>query len=250
MEQALLILAGIFFVVAFAYASVGLGGGSSYTALMTIFGLSITAIPFISLSLNLMVTTVGSYNFIRKGHARLKLILPFVITSIPMSYIGGMLKLPKDVFYWVLMLSLMLVALRIYFSPSTSMSFQLGAKGKLIVSLIAGSILGLIAGIAGIGGGIYLIPLILVLGLGNEKEAAACGVIFVWLNSLSGLISRAQYNFIDITGYYPLFIAVLAGGALGSFMGATKFSSQLMNKILGVIILVAIFFLARKLFFS
>jgi len=229
------------------YSSVGLGGGSSYTALMALLGVSTLAIPMISLSLNICVTTVGSFNFIRNGHARTKLILPFLISSIPMAYLGGSLRLPKELFYWILLLSLAFVAVRIYLWKDTAIKLNIDQKSKIIISLIAGSVLGLIAGIVGIGGGIYLVPLIIILGLGTQKEAAACGIIFIWLNSWSGLISRLQYNSIDLTDYLPLIAAVLAGGLSGSFMGAVKFSPRTMEKVLGAVIVTAIIFLTRKI---
>ena len=239
-------LAVLFFMVAFTYSSVGLGGGSSYTALMAIFGMSTLAIPMISLSLNLIVTSVGSFNFIRNKHGKIKLIVPFLLSSMPMAYLGGALKLPKEVFYWVLLLSLVFVAIRIYFWQSTTIKLNIDQKGKIIISLLAGSILGLVAGIVGIGGGIYLVPLIIILGLGTEKEAAACGAIFIWLNSFSGLLSRFQYNPIVLTSYIPLIIAVFAGGSLGSFMGSFKLSPKLMEKILGAVIIFAIVLLTKK----
>ncbi len=239
-------LAVLFFIVAFTYSSVGLGGGSSYTALMAIFGMNTLAIPMISLSLNLVVTSVGSFNFIRNKHARIKLIIPFLISSMPMAYLGGALKLPKEIFYWVLLLSLVFVAIRIYFWQNATLKLNIDQRGKIFISLLAGSVLGLVAGIVGIGGGIYLVPLIIILGLGTQKEAAACGAVFIWLNSFSGLLSRFQYNSIDLTNYIPLIVAVLAGGTLGSFMGSFKFSPKAMEKILGTVIIVAIIFLSRK----
>ena len=240
-------IAILFFIVAFVYSSVGLGGGSSYTALMAILGFSTLTIPMVSLTLNFLVTLIGSYNFIRFKHARIKLILPFIVTSIPMAYLGGALQLPKELFYWVLLLSLIFVAIRIYFWSNVSLTLDLSDKGKTVIALMSGAILGLIAGIVGIGGGIYLVPLIILLGLGSAKEAAAAGVIFIWVNSLAGLISRFQYNAIDLTEYIPLIIAVIIGGSLGSFVGAAKYSPNVMEKVLGVIILVAIGFLVRKL---
>lgn len=239
-------LAALFFIVAFTYSSVGLGGGSSYTALMAIFGMNILSIPMISLSLNLFVTSVGSFNFLINKHGKIKLILPFLISSMPMAYLGGTLKLPKEIFYWVLLISLIFVALRLYCWKNATFDLNLDQKEKIIISLVAGSVLGLVAGIVGIGGGIYLVPLIIILGLGTEKEAAACGAIFIWLNSFSGLLSRLQYNSIDLTEHIPLIVAVLAGGFLGSFMGSFKFSSKSMDKILGVVIIVAILFLTKK----
>jgi len=241
------ILAGFFFIVALAYSSVGLGGGSSYTALMAIFGASFLVIPTITLTLNLFVTTIGSFNFIRKKHARLQLILPFFISSIPMSYVGGSLKLPKDIFYWILLITLIFVALRIYVWEKTSLKLNIGKAQQIIFSLITGAVLGLIAGIVGIGGGIYLVPLIIVFGLGTEKEAAACGSIFIWVNSMSGLIARLQYNPINIKDFIPLIVAVVLGGVVGSHMGSAKFKPRTMQKVLGGIIIVAIAFLARKI---
>ncbi len=243
-------LASLFFLVAFTYSSVGLGGGSSYTALMAIFGMNTLEIPMISLTLNLFATTVGSYNFVRNNHAKLRLILPFLISSIPMAYVGGALSLPKEIFYFILLTSLVLVAARLYIWEHTTVKFKLSQVGKLSISLIVGSILGLIAGVVGIGGGIYLVPIIIILGLGTEKEAAACGVIFVWINSLSGLIARLQYNSIDLTNYIHLISAVLVGSALGSFMGSFKYSPKTMQKILGVVIIIAISLLTKKVFLT
>jgi uncharacterized membrane protein YfcA len=243
------ILAALFFTVALVYSSVGLGGGSSYTALMAITGVSYVAIPTISLTLNLFVTSVGSFNFIRKKHARFDLILPFFIASIPMSYLGGSLKLPKEIFYWILLVSLIFVAVRIYAWENASLKLNIGKTQQVILSLIAGAVLGFVAGTVGIGGGIYLVPLIIILGLGSAKEAAACGAVFIWVNSLSGLIARFQYHPFDLTAYLPLISAVLIGGYLGSLMGASKFSLRTMEKLLGGIIVVAVIFLSKKILF-
>ena len=237
----------LFFLISLIYSSVGLGGGSSYTALMAIFGFSTLAIPMVSLSLNLFVTTIGSYNFLRYKHGNFKLIIPFLISSMPMAYLGGSLSLSRDIFYWILLISLLFVAMRIFFGDNISLALRLSSRNKIIISLIVGGLLGLIAGIVGIGGGIYLVPLIIILGLGSEKEAAACGAIFTWLNSFSGLVSRLQHNAIDLTNYIPIIIAVVAGGIIGSYIGAVKLSARTMDKILGVVILVAIAFLIQKI---
>ena len=241
------LIAALFFFIAFIYTSVGLGGGSSYTALMAILGFNTVAIPLLSLVLNLFASTIGAFNFFRYGHARIKLILPFLVSSIPMAYLGGALVIPKQMFYWLLLVSLMFVAARIYFWKTTSLQLDLSKRQKISVAVISGGILGLIAGIVGIGGGIYLVPLIIILGLGSEKEAAACGAIFVWLNSASGLVSRLQYNTIDLMEYLPCILAVLAGAALGSFLGSSRLKAKSMEKLLGIIVVVAIVLLARKI---
>ena len=240
------LLAIIFAIVAFFYASVGLGGGSSYTALLAIFGAGAVTIPMVSLTLNVLVTTIGSIVFLSQRHARLRLIAPFLITSIPMAYVGGMLHLPKKLFYLVLLVSLAFAAMRIYF-PKKTKPLPLNDRGKFFLALGCGAVLGLIAGIAGIGGGVYLVPLILLLGLGTAKEAAASGAFFIWVNSVAGLAARLQYNSIDLHPYLPLIFAVLGGGLLGSYMGAVKFSPMRMQKMLGTILLVAICFMLRKM---
>ncbi len=244
------LIAFLFFLIALAYSAVGLGGGSSYTALMFILGFSTLVIPTVSLTLNLFVTSVGSFNFIRNKHAKLKLILPFLVASIPMAYLGGSLQLPKEVFYWILLASLLFVVARIYLWENMSLQLNLSERERLVVSIASGGVLGLIAGIAGIGGGIYLVPLIIILGLGTAKQAAACGVIFIWLNSASGLVARAQHNPINLSDYIPIVIAVLTGGLIGSYFGAGKLSPKIMEKILGAIIIVAIGLLVRKLLIS
>jgi len=240
----------LFFFIALIYSSVGLGGGSSYTALMAILGFGTTAIPMISLSLNLVVTSIGSVQFIRQGHGRLKLILPFLITSVPMSYLGGALQLPKAVFYWLLFVSLLFVAARIYLWQETAFKLQLNQRQMFLAALLSGSLLGLVSGIVGIGGGIYLVPLIIIFGLGSGKEAAAAGAVFTFINSLAGLVSRLQYNRVEMTEYLPLLAAVIAGGLIGSYIGAVRFSPKTLEKVLGVIILAAILALGRRLISS
>lgn len=242
------LIAGIFFIIAFAYSSVGLGGGSSYTALMAIFGFNYLVIPTLSLALNMIVTTISSFNFIRHKHARLRLITPFLLPSIPMSYLGGSLKLPKEIFLWILLLTLVSVAVRIYLFKDTTIKSVFSQNQTRLISVLAGAILGLVSGIVGIGGGVYLVPLIIILGLGSEKEAAATGALFIWINSLSGLAARLQYNPIQLENYIPILFAVIIGGGIGSYFGSKNLPANVMQKILGGVILLAIIFLAKKLF--
>jgi len=242
------LVATVFFIVALAYASVGLGGGSSYAALMVVFGFGAATIPNLSLLLNLIVATVGSYNYIRHGHLRLRLLWPFVVLSLPMAWLGGALQVSETLFRILLTLSLMIVLLRIYAWRETSLRLRFNRVQYLALALVSGALLGLLAGIVGIGGGIFLVPLILVFGLGDMKQAAASGVVFVWLNSLVGLVSRSQYNFVDFSLYLPLIAAVMAGGAIGSFLGSAKIEARVMEKILGVVIAIAVLLLGRSLF--
>lgn len=240
------LMAFIFCCVAYLYSSVGLGGGTSYTALLVLFGAGPQIIPTISLTLNILVTTVGAIVFLARGYGRISLITPFLISSIPMAYIGGLLQLPKLIFYVLLLVSLCLAAWRIYFPGKVLLNLKLNDRVRVISALICGAILGLLAGIVGIGGGIYLVPLVILLGLGTEKEAAACGAIFVWANSISGLAARLQYSEVDIISYGVLIIAVGVGGLAGSLSGALKFSPKTMQKMLGSVLVVAVFFMGKK----
>ncbi len=240
-------IAAVFLLVAIAYAAVGLGGGSSYAALMVVFGFSSLSIPNLSLLLNLLVTTVSCFNFIRRGHLRLDLITPFIILSLPMAWLGGTLQVPEQVFKLLMSLSLMVVLVRIYAWKNTAIDYRFNRRQVILIALTMGALLGFLAGVIGIGGGIFLIPTILLLGLGSMKQAAACGLVFVWLNSLAGLISRSQYNFVDFSGYLPLIIAVLLGGTVGSLIGSSKIDSRSLEKLLGLVIVVAVFLLLRSL---
>ena len=243
-----LILSIIFFIVSFLYSSVGLGGGSSYTAILAILNVNYLAIPTITLALNLCVTTVSNFNYIKNKHLRIHLFIPFLIASVPFSYLGGTLILPKGVFWSVLLFCLFLVAIRIYFFKTLSFDFNFTKSQQTVVSVFFGAFLGFIAGVTGLGGGIFLIPFIIIFGLGNVKEAAACGAAFIWVNSLSGILARTQYNTIDIHYYLPVIGSVVLGGILGSHLGASYFKPRTMEKILGGIVIVAMILISQKIF--
>jgi uncharacterized membrane protein YfcA len=245
MEIALPIL---FFFVALIYSSVGLGGGSSYTAIMAIFSISYYIIPTTSLTMNLIVTFIGMINFWRNGHGRLDLIVPFLVTSVPMAYLAGTLALPEKNFQVLLLVTLIIVVLRIFLLNDLKFSFQLSGFKKWIFIIGLGGILGFVSGAVGIGGGIYLVPLIIMFGLGSEKEAAAAGAMFIWVNSLAGVIARAQTGTFDPEFIMPLAGAVAIGGIAGSYLGSSKFNAKTIQRIMGVVIIVAIIFLLRKIF--
>ena len=237
----------LFLFVAFIYSSVGLGGGSSYTALMAIFGISYLIIPTTSLALNLIVTSIGVINFWRNGHGRLGLIGPFILTSIPMAYLAGTLPLSENIFQLLLLITLMLVVIRIYFFNNLQFSFQLSGVKKWVFILGLGAVLGFVAGAVGIGGGIYLVPLIIMFGLGSEKEAAAAGAMFIWVNSLAGVIARSQSGMFDAGFILPLAGAVIVGGFGGSYLGAVRFDAKTIQKVMGAIVIIAIIFLLRDI---
>jgi uncharacterized membrane protein YfcA len=237
----------LFLFVAFIYSSVGLGGGSSYTAIMAIMGVSYIMIPTTSLTLNLVVTFIGMINFWRNGYGRLNLVGPFLITSIPMAYLGGSLDIPEFIFQIILMSTLLLVVARIYIINGLTLSYQLSDTQKWVMTFGIGAALGFIAGAVGIGGGIYLVPLIIMFGLGTEKEAAAAGAMFIWANSLVGIMARYQSGTFNLDFMLPLIGAVLIGGFAGSYFGSVKYNPKTIQRIMGIIILIAVSFLLKEM---
>ena len=237
----------LFFFVSFFYSSVGLGGGSSYTAIMAIAGINYQLIPTTSLTLNLGVTFIGMINFWRAGYGRINLVAPFLITSIPMSYLAGSIQLPELVFQVILTATLLLVVSRIYFFDRLDIAYELSNIQKWLLAIFLGSFLGFIAGAVGIGGGIYLVPLIIMFGLGTIKEASAAGAMFIWFNSFAGLLPRLQSGTYDIKFITPLVFAVLLGGFVGSHFGSVRFDSIYIQKIMSAIIIIAIIFLIQRI---
>jgi uncharacterized membrane protein YfcA len=235
--------------IAFAYSSVGLGGGSSYTALLTIVGFTYTLIPSFSLALNTVVTLGATFQFARRGHLKMSILAPFILTSIPAAFVGGSLALSEDVFRILLMVSLLAVAGRIYLWKDPAFKLPQTRAFRLGLSLVLGLILGFVAGTVGIGGGIYLVPIIILTGIGSAKEAGAAGAAFILINSVVGLAARARVVDLPMDQFLPLAAAVLVGGLLGSHYGSGQWKPRTLQKVLGNIILVAIVLLARKIFF-
>lgn len=243
------ILPVLFFIVAFVYGSVGLGGGTAYTAILSLVGVPIALIPPTAQSMNVIVSSAGSYQYTRSGYLRARLILPAIITSVPMAYLGGSLNLSKHVFLFVLWLTLLLVGIRLTMLRHIHWRFTPSPGLALLSIALISALLGLIAGIVGIGGGIYLVPILLVMNLATAKEAAACGAVFVLLNSLTGFVARILHHMIDWQQLIPLAVAVLLGGTLGAFFGAKRFSTALLEKILILIVFAAWLGISKRLFF-
>ncbi len=211
-----MILVGSFFVIALLYATVGFGGGSSYIALLALENTPYTVIPKISLLCNLLVVSMGSYHFIKRKHFSKDLILPFVLSSAPMAFLGGLYKIEEKTFFMILTSSLILSGLRLLF-VSDKMKDQIKPPGFLL-SFGIGALLGLLSGLVGIGGGIFLSPLLINMGWARSKEAAAVASFFILINSLTGLGGQfyKELSFPDLGNYLGLFLAVLIGGQIGA----------------------------------
>ena len=232
------VLAAGFFFIALIYSSVGLGGGSSYTALLTLFGASHRVVPGVSLTLNVLVASTSALAYLRAGHVRPRVILPFVITSIPAAYLGGRIPLAERPFLILLAGSLVLIAALLLTWKPPETRRALPRPARIATSLVIGAVLGLLSGLVGIGGGIFLIPLILLLGLADAKEAAATGAVFIVLNSLAGLAAHLE-RLPALSTIAPLLIAVFAGAVLGGHLGARRYSRRAVQRVLAVVLLVA-----------
>ena len=240
METFPLWLPTAFFFIALFYSMVGFGGGSSYLAVLALAGLPYRSIPTVSLFCNLIVTIGGCWNFYRGGHFEAKAVLPFVIFSIPMAYLGGRMTIGKEVFSILLGISLLVAALRMFLPEhSFERSKEISWATAWRIGLPTGGLLGFLAGLVGIGGGIFLSPFLLFLKWVNVKEASAAASFFIMVNSLSGLLGQAQKGTVQTYLLLPLGISVLLGGQIGSRLGAYRLSKVSLNRILGALILYA-----------
>ncbi len=238
----------LFLIIALVYSSVGFGGGSSYIAALALFGYPYESIPVIALICNLIVVSGGVYLFRKNGHFKWKLFWPFGVTSIPMAYIGGSIPISKEVFLLLLASCLFLVALRLLLVKRINRNYEEYKLPSVPIALLLGSVLGLLAGMVGIGGGIFLAPLLLYSRWGLPKQIAATAAMFILLNSLAGLAGQLAkgVNFVEVTNHWPLFLAVLIGGQIGSRLGSgTILSQRLVRDITALLVL----FVSLRIFY-
>ena len=242
----MIILSIFFFITAILYSSVGFGGGSTYLALMIIGGFPYYIFPIIALFCNIIVVSGNSINYIRSGNLNIKLLIPYIIGSIPFSFIGGSISIEKELFEILLFIVLITAGIFLLIeSKSFSKNDLKLNKIPTILSIIIGSVLGLISGIIGIGGGIFLSPILFLLKAGYPKQITTTASLFILINSLFGIIGQltkdAVYN--EIIDYWPLFVVVLIGGQIGNILNIKFFS----NKILALITSILVIFVAIRM---
>lgn len=237
-----------FFAIALLYSAVGFGGGSSYLALLAITQIPYEIIPKISLICNLLVVTGGCWHYARSGHFNKQLIFPFILSSVPMALIGGIYPISEQAFILLLAISLVLAALRIIFIPKIEVDNV--KRPTTFVAIIIGAILGLLSGLVGLGGGIFLAPIMLNFKWGRPKEIAATASAFIFLNSLAGLSGQFIKGLpSDLLIYWPLFIAVILGGQIGSLVSNhQKISHTMVLRGTGLLILIISSRLIYKIF--
>jgi len=229
----------LFFVIAILYSSVGFGGGSSYLAILALTGLAFIQIRAIALLCNIVVVTGGTYIFAKNGHYNWKKVLPLVLLSVPMAFVGGYLKISQVFFFVLLGITLVVAALLMWFSKNIS-NYQLKSNNKNSISKDAtiGGIIGFVSGMVGIGGGVFLAPVLHLTNWDTPKKIAATSSFFILVNSISGLIGQFQNPdfFIEPKIIFILMFTVFIGGQLGSRLSANFISSFVLKRITAIII--------------
>ncbi|CAN5579311.1 sulfite exporter TauE/SafE family protein [soil metagenome] len=239
MPESIYIFYTLLFIVAFLYASVGHGGASGYLALMALFAISPDVMKPTALMLNLFVSLTSFIQFYRGKHFLWKIFLPLAIASMPMAFIGGMIKLDGDIYKKVLGIFLLFAVARFLFFANTPTD-QL-KKSNVYLSLLIGGLIGFISGLIGIGGGIILSPIILLLKWTDQKQTAAISALFIFVNSAAGLAGQFK-NGIQFTDNMVWYVVIaFVGGLLGAYFGALRFKQTILKNVLAVVLLMAAF---------
>lgn len=223
-------------VVAFLYASVGHAGASGYIAVMSLAAFPASSIRPIALVLNIMVASLSAWQFWRAGHFSWRLFWPFAILSVPFAFLGGYIKLPNHLFQIFVGVILVFSAYR-FFTKQFSDGDVVEPRNSVAIAVGAG--LGLLSGLTGTGGGIFLTPMLLFMKWAETRRAAAVSALFILVNSLSGLLGNlSSTRFLpDTTGYFA--VAALAGGSAGSYLGSRRLPRAVIKKMLACVLLVA-----------
>jgi uncharacterized protein len=237
---ALWVLVPSFCVVAFLYAAVGHGGASGYLGISVLVGLPREEMVPIALVLNLIVAGMSFWNYFRAGYFSGRKLLPFVLTSIPGAFWGGSVTVDSRVFALLLGIGLVGAGLRLL-GLGRAVRPRWAAEPRLLwpAGLVLGFILGVLAGVTGVGGGIFLSPLLLFLNWADAKQTAALSSAFIVVNSASGLLAHSLRGSLNGALLGPLVTAVLVGGGLGAHLGARRFSPVWLQRLLGIVLLVA-----------
>ncbi len=242
----MIILSILFFVTALIYSSVGFGGGSTYLAILLIWGVPYTIFPVIALLCNIIVVSGNSINFIRSKNINFNLLFPYLIGSIPFAFIGGSITIEKSLFE-ILLFCILLVAGIFLLIESKSFNKEKIKINQIprLISISIGSIIGFMSGLVGIGGGIFLSPLLFLMKAGYPRHITSSASLFILINSIFGIAGQLTKDKVldQVINYWPLFLTVLIGGQIGSLLNI-KFLS---NKILALLTSFLVIFVAIRM---
>ena len=244
----MIILSIFFFITAILYSSVGFGGGSTYLALMLIWDIPYYIFPIIALLCNIIVVSGNSINYIRSGNLNFNLLAPYLIGSIPFAFFGASIIISKEL-YEILLFVILFIAGIFLLIESKSFNYEEIRINKIpkILSIIIGSTVGFISGIVGIGGGIFLSPILFLMKAGYPKQIAATASLFILINSVFGVAGQLTKDIVldEFLNFWPLFLVVLIGGQIGNYLNI-KFLS---NKTLALITSLLVIFVAVRIGF-
>ena len=244
----MIILILFFFITAIFYSSIGFGGGSTYLALMLIWDIPYYIFPIIALICNIIVVTGNSINFLRTKNINITLLTPYLIGSIPFAFLGASISIDKDLFEILLFFILFIAGIFLLLESKSFNKDQIEIRQvSKVISIFIGSIIGFISGLVGIGGGIFLSPILFLLKAGYPKHITSTASLFILINSLFGVAGQLTKDIVfnEFLNYWPLFIVVLIGGQIGSFLNI-KFLS---NKLLAIMTSFLVIFVAIRMGF-
>jgi uncharacterized membrane protein YfcA len=234
-----LLAAGMLFA-AFGYASVGHGGASAYLAAMALAGVAPAEMRPIALLLNILVSSLSTYKFYRAGYFRWRLFWPFAVVSIPLAYVGGAITLPGQAYKFLVGVVLLYAAWQLWRSSRAGEEMRPVREPPLHLAMAIGAAMGLLAGLTGVGGGIFLSPLLLMLGWAGTKQTSAVAAPFILVNSIAGLAAVMIAKSAALPAYvWILAPAVIIGGWLGAEYGSRRFANPVVRRVLAVVLALA-----------
>ena len=231
-------------IIAAMYSSVGHGGASGYLAVLSLTAYAANEPVWLkqhAWSLNLLVAGIAFFAYKKSGFFNVKLALPFIIASIPAAFIGGYLQVDNNVYDILLSLTLIFAAWKLYSTKDSHSSVEVNKPPPVQIAVGVGFVIGILSGIIGVGGGIFLSPIILLFGWSDPKTTAGISAVFIWVNSFSGLVGSTVSGqlALDVSTLIPFSIAVLIGGYIGSKFGSEKFSQNSIRNMLVAVMLIA-----------
>jgi len=245
----MIILPILFFITAILYSSVGFGGGSTYLALLLIWGIPYYIFPVIALICNIIVISGNSINYSRAGNFNLKLLAPYLVGSVPFAFIGGSIIIEKELFEVLLFLVLSIAGVSLLIQNKSFEDRKIKYnQPSIYLSFFIGSLLGLISGIVGIGGGIFLSPILFLLKAAPPKQIVTTASFFILINSISGVLGQLTKDSVhdQILNYWLLFLVVFLGGQIGNFINLKIFS----NRSLALVTACLVIFVAIRMGFK
>ena len=247
----MIILSILFIVTATLYSSVGFGGGSTYLALLLLWEVPYFVFPVLALSCNIIVVSGNCINYIRAGNLNLKLLIPYLIGSIPLAFIGGSLPIEKKLFEILLFSVLAIAGILLLFNFKSYDDKEASYKKiPIVISILIGGVLGFVSGVVGIGGGIFLSPILFIIKAGRPKHIVTTASLFILINCLSGIIGQLTKNVVlgEIQNYWFLLLAVLIGGQIGNFLNLKIFPTRILVLVTAGLVLFVAIRMAYKLF--